>query len=120
VAHSLAPALPILIGSLTIPIAIWTTLYGVWNAQRVNGRRAVEAELTRLGERAVSIENVPLGELTDRAGLTGVWVFRVAGRRKADGSATTHLWAYEPGLAARFGGPGGLKRLAHGVWIPVT
>jgi len=118
-AHSIAAALPILFASLTIPIAIWTSLFAVWHAQRVNGRRTVEAELKRLGERAVSIENVPLRELTDRAGLTGLCVFRVAARAR-DGSATTHLWAYEPGLAARFGGPGGLKRLAHGLWIPVT
>ena len=112
--HHLATAAPILIVSLTTPIAIWTSLFAVWNAQRAHGRRAVEAELKRLGERAVSIENVPLRALVDRAGLTGFCVFRVSARA-ADGAATTHLWAYDPGLIAN---RSGLKRLAHGIWIP--
>jgi hypothetical protein len=115
--HSLAAALPTLIVTLVTPIAIWGGMFAVWAEQRANGRRAVEAELRRLRERAVSIESVPLRKLADRAGLVSACVFRVAARAR-DGSARTHLWAYEPGLPARFGGPGGLKRLAHGIWIP--
>jgi hypothetical protein len=110
-------ALPVLIVTLTMPITIWVGMFAVWAEQRASGRRAVEAELKRLGEHTVSIENVPSRELAYRAGLVSACVFRVAARAR-DGSARTHLWAYEPGLAARFGGPGGLKRLAHGIWIP--
>ena len=36
----------------------------------------------------------------------------------AGGAATTHLWAYEPGLVTAARRPAGLKRLAHGIWIP--
>jgi len=99
-----------------MPIVIWGGMFAALSAQRAAGRRAVQAELKRLGERAVSIENLPLHKVVDRAGLTSGCVFRVVARA-ADGAAVSHLWAYEPGLIKATGTPG-LKRLAHGIWIP--
>jgi len=114
-AHSLAPVIPILVASLTAPIVIWSNLYVQWT-QRARGRRAVEAELARRGETALSIETVPVHRLPDRAGLCAIHAFRIEART-ADGATTTHLWAYEPGLFTNRRAAG-LKRLAHGIWIP--
>ncbi len=113
--HSLMSALPFLIAPLASGFVIWSGLC-VRAVQRAHGRRAIEAELSRLGETALRIDHVPLHTLVDKAGLSGAHVFRVAARAP-DGSAKEHLWAYEPGLikATR---PDRLKRLAHGIWIP--
>lgn len=112
--HSHAVVVPVLMATMASQIAIWGGLFAVWAGQRASGRRAVEAELRRLGERAVTIEAVPLREIADRAGLLSLHVFRVTARAR-DGATRTYLWAYEPGPAT---GSRGLKRLAHGIWIP--
>jgi hypothetical protein len=105
---------PAIIAPLISGLAIWS-VFGVRAVQRAAGRKAVEAELARLGERAVAIEDAALHGLPT-AGLVAGHVFRVDAC-DAKGAAITHLWAYEPGQI-RTQRPQKLKRLAHGIWIP--
>jgi hypothetical protein len=115
--HSAASAIPTLVALLASQIVIWSCFFAARAAQRANGRRAVEAELKRLGETAATVETVPLPALAGGAGLSGGCVFFQVASRAADGAARSHLWAYESGLIS-LRSPGGLKRLAHGIWIP--
>ena len=112
----MSPAVPVsmLASLVAIAAGLWPALYVV--RSRRNGRKAVERELARRGERPVQIKPVPLWAIHDRAGLTGSAVFDVDART-ADGQPRAYRWAYDPGLITA-GGAVRLKRLEHGIWIP--
>ncbi|HEY3947865.1 hypothetical protein [Phenylobacterium sp.] len=113
------------IGLFVLPVAVALIgIGGAYNAWRLRsvwralGRKEVEAGLARLGETAVSIEEIPLSGLPARTGLGAAVAFRIVARA-ADGAEVRHQWAYEPALLFRR--PRGLKQLAsNGIWIALA
>jgi hypothetical protein len=84
-------------------------------AYRKRGRREVERMLASRGETLVALRNLPYGSLPTTTGLTSIVIFEVRART-GDGDERTYQWAYEPRVFPWQ--TAGLKRLAHGIWIP--
>jgi hypothetical protein len=111
---------PLLIPAVTTPLVIALSGWNFWRvkyAYRARGRRAVEQMLKARGETLVAIEDVPFCDLPVKTGLSSTVVFEVRARA-ADGQDRAYQWAYEPRIFPWQSE--GVKRLAHGIWIPAA
>jgi hypothetical protein len=113
--HQFAPIIPAVCSTLAVACSGWT-IWRVKCAYRARGRREVERMLADRGETLVALQNRPFSSLQATTGLsTSPPVIEVRART-VDGDEHTYEWAYEarvfPWQTA------GLKRLAHGIWIP--
>ena len=113
--HQFGPIVPVAVCSA---LAIAASGWNVWRvkfAYRARGRREVERMLASRGETLVAIEDVPFSRSAgeDRP-LTPLDLrgSRPHGRRRR----ARLQWAYEPRVFPWE--TEGLKRLAHGIWIP--
>ena len=71
--------------------------------------------LASRGETLVAVKDLPFGSLPTATGLSSLVVFEVRARTR-DGDERAYEWAYEPRVFPWQSE--GLKRLAHGIWIP--
>jgi hypothetical protein len=113
--HQFAPVVPVILSSLVAVAASGWSVWRVKFAYRRRGRREIERMLASRGETLVALKDLPFSSPLPKTGLTTNVIFEVRART-ADGDERTCQWAYEarvfPWETA------GLKRLAHGVWIP--
>lgn len=110
----LAPASLAFLG----PVLVFGSWWWVRVTFRANGRRAIAQALADRGETPIEITDVPMSAVPQRAGLAAApYVFRVLAR-DGKGHEASYDWAYEPALVARQARS--LKRLAHGIWIPLV
>jgi len=112
--HPFSPYIPAAISLAVIGLSSWN-FWRIRFAYRARGRREVERLLASRGETLVAIRDLPFGEITEKSGLSTTVVFEVRARA-ADGDERTYQWAYEPRVFPWQ--TEGLKRLAHGIWIP--
>jgi hypothetical protein len=113
--HQFAPVVPV---AVCMALAVAASGWSVWRvkfAYRKRGRREVERMLASRGETLVALKTLPFGALPTTTGLTSIVIFEV-GARTSDGAERTYQWAYEPRVFPWQSE--GLKRLAHGIWIP--
>jgi hypothetical protein len=115
--HQFAPILPVaLCSAFAIACSGWT-VWRVKFAYRARGRREVEHRLAERGETLVALKETPFSAMTATTGLsTSPPVIFEVRARTADGDERTYQWAYEPRVFPWQ--TEGLKRLAHGIWIP--
>ncbi|HEY2357850.1 MAG TPA: hypothetical protein VGH86_10400 [Phenylobacterium sp.] len=109
-----APLISIACSMLAIAATGWM-IWRVKYAYRRRGRREVERMLAGLGEALVALKDVPFSSPLPKTGLSANVIFEVRARTGA-GDERTYQWAYEPRLFPWQSE--GLKRLAHGIWIP--
>jgi hypothetical protein len=115
--HQFAPILPVAVCSaLAVACSGWT----VWRmkfAYRARGRREVERMLAGRGETLVAIKELPfsLSQATTGLSTSPPVIFEVRAHA-SDGDERTYQWAYEARVFPWQ--TEGLKRLAHGIWIP--
>ncbi|HEX5263944.1 MAG TPA: hypothetical protein VFW13_10485, partial [Phenylobacterium sp.] len=99
-------------------LAIMATGWLIWQVNYVHrkrGRREVERTLAGRGETLVALKDVPFFSPLPKTGLSANVIFEVRARTAA-GDERTYQWAYQPRLFPWESE--GLKRLAHGIWIP--
>jgi len=113
--HAFGPFIPPAISLVVIALTGWN-LWRIKYAHRARGRRAVEQMLRSRGETLVALKDRPFSQLPAGMGLSSTVVFDIQARA-ADGEERTYAWAYEPKLFPWQSE--GVKRLAHGIWIPV-
>lgn len=113
--HQFGPIVPVAVCSALAIVASGWNVWRIKFAYRARGRREVERVLASRGETLVGIEDVPFRDLAVRTGLTSFIAFEVRART-ADGGEHAYKWAYEPRVFPWE--TAGLKRLAHGIWIP--
>ena len=106
--------IPPAISLVVIGLSIWN-FWRIRFAYRARGRREVERVLASRGETLLAIKDVPFSKLTVTTGLSTNVVFQVRARA-GDGQEHIYEWAYEPRIFPWQSE--GLKRLAHGIWIP--
>jgi hypothetical protein len=92
-------------------LSIWRMKY----AYRAHGRREVGRVLASRGETLVAIRDLPFTTPLPKTGLSAIVIFEVRART-SNGDERTYQWAYEPRVFPWQSA--GLKRLAHGIWIP--
>ena len=109
-----APLISIACSMLAIAATGWM-IWRVKYAHRKRGRREVERMLAGRGDTLVALKDVPFSSPLPKTGLSTNVIFEVRARA-GDGVERTYQWAYEPRLFPW--GTAGLKRLAHGIWIP--
>jgi hypothetical protein len=115
--HQFAPIVPV---AFTSALAIACSAWSIWRvkfAYRARGRREVERLLASRGETLVALKNLPYGSLPVTTGLSTIVIFEVLARTR-EGGERTYQWAYEPRVFPWQ--TEGLKRLAHGIWIPAA
>ena len=112
--HPFSPLISVAFSALAIVLSSWN-LWRVKFAYRRRGRREVERMLASRGETLVAIKDLPYGALPTTTGLNSIVIFEVRARTR-DGDERTYQWAYEPRVFPWQSE--GLKRLAHGIWIP--
>jgi hypothetical protein len=111
---------PFIIPTVLTPLVIALSGWNFWRmkyAYRRRGRRQVERLLASRGETLVAIEDVPFCDLPVKTGLSTTVVFDIRART-AEGQDRTYRWAYEPRVFPWQ--TEGVKRLAHGIWIPAA
>jgi hypothetical protein len=92
--------------------------WNLWRIRRVHrarGRQAVDSLLANRGETLVALRELKVSALPTITGLSSTVAFEVTARSR-DGAEHTYQWAYEPRVFPWQ--TEGLKRLAHGIWIP--
>jgi len=99
---------------LIVALSGWN-LWRVRRAHRARGRRAVDSLLANRGETLVALRELKASALPTLTGLSSTVAFEVTARGR-DGAEHTYQWAYEPRVFPWQ--TEGLKRLAHGIWIP--
>jgi hypothetical protein len=115
--HQFAPIIPVAVCSALAVLCSGWLIWRVKFADRARGRREVERMLAGRGEALVAIKNLPFGlsQVTIGLSTSPPVIFEVRART-SDGDERAYQWAYEarvfPWQTA------GLKRLAHGIWIP--
>jgi hypothetical protein len=112
--HPFSPLISIAFSSLASAcsgLSIWRVKF----AYRKRGRREVERMLASRGETLVAIKDMPFSSPLPKTGLTTNVIFEVRART-GDGDERTYQWAYEPRVFPWQSE--GVKRLAHGIWIP--
>ena len=116
--HQFAPILPVAITSLGAVACSGWIIWRVKYAYRARGRREVERMLADRGETLVALKDLPFSSLQVTTGLsTSPPVIFEVRARTSNGDERTYEWAYEPrGFPWQ---SEGVKRLAHGIWIPV-
>jgi len=112
--HQFGPWIPAAIAPLLIALSGWN-LWRLKYAWRARGRREVERKLADRGETPVAVRELPIGAMQATPGLSAGAIFQVTART-AHGAEQTYEWAYEPRIFPWQ--TEGLKRLAHGIWIP--
>jgi hypothetical protein len=112
--HPFGPWIPAAISPLIIALSGWN-FWRVKHAYRVRGRREVQRKLADRGETLIAIRDLPIGVMQATPGLSTTVAFQVTART-AEGAEQTYEWAYEPRIFPWQ--TEGLKRLAHGIWIP--
>ena len=113
--HALGPFIPPAISLLVIALTVWN-LWRIRYAHRARGQSAVEQMLRSRGETLVALKDLPFSKLPAGMGLSSTVVFDIRARG-ADGEERAYQWAYEPKVFPWQSE--GVKRLAHGIWIPV-
>jgi len=112
--HQFARLIPLAIAPLISGLATWSA-WRLRATYRKRGRQAVERLLKSHGEALVAIKDVPLSALRETTGLSAAAIFEVRART-GEGDERTYQWAYEPRVFPWQSE--GLKRVAHGIWIP--
>jgi hypothetical protein len=112
--HQFGPWIPAATSPLVIALSGWR-FWLVKHAHRASGRRAVKQMLESRGETLVALRDLPFCEVPVKTGLSSTVVFEVRART-GNGGERTYEWAYEPRVFPWQ--VEGLKRLAHGIWIP--